>query len=255
MYKEVTSRVSLRYCHRVVFSMAALLALLLSLGCGPSADPVLEKEQEMVGAGIELLRNGTSVQRDSVIRTFNNLSHPELLHPFLSDSDLNVRIGVVSALGNIKDSTAVDKLNSMLLSSDDYLLRETIIWALGELGDTSSVPVLIRIMKDTTENLDLRLGLPITLATFSNTASAGMVEQAFVEVLRNHTDEVELCSYVAVGMLEVLEPGNYDLFKEQLPTLKKMAASRLEKSGEEDGIYTNFQLTVDELEKYQPDNV
>ena len=231
-----------------------LIALLLTSGCGEKVDPVLESETAMVTQGVEILRSGTSVQRDSVIRTFNNLKNPQLLHPYLKDAEANVRIGVVSALGNLKDKGAAAELNQMLLTSDDYLLREVVIWALGELSDTSSVPVLISIMQDTNENRDLRMGMPITLSQFIDTEYAGKVEQAFADVLGKQQDDLELCSYVAVGILEILEPGNYELFKAQLPVLKTLAGKRLAEEGE-DGIYTNFQLTIDELESYKPDPV
>ncbi len=251
MDRKVASRLTGMFYFRVAVVLAVAV---IGCGRGKQPDPVLEKETVMVDEGVRILREGTSVQRDSVIRTFNNLSHPELLRPYLAETDSNVKIGVVSALGNLKDVGAVAELNAMLLSSDDYLLRETIIWALGELNDTSSVPVLIGIMLDTTETLDMRLGLPITLATFINTSYAGKIEQTFVDVLQNMGDDLELCSYVAVGILEVLEPGNYELFLGQLPRLKEMARRRLVENGD-DGIYTNFQLTIEELENYKPGSV
>ncbi len=255
MYKEVV-RLLPEFCGWRVAVVLTVLISVITVGCGggEKPDPVLEQETVMVDEGVQLLRQGTSVQRDSVIRTFNNLSHPELLHPFLAETDISVRIGIVSALGNLKDPGAVGRLNAMLIESDDYLLRETVIWALGELNDTSSVPVLIGIMQDTTDNLDMRLGLPITLAAFINTSYAGKVEQAFVDVLQNMGHDLELCSYVAVGIMEVLKPGNSDLFRSQLPLLREMARRRLDESGE-DGIYTNFQLTIEELENYKPDPV
>ncbi len=255
MYEEVRGRYSGIFRCRIAVVLSVLITMVI-LGCGGAEkqDPVLEHEKVMVGEGVQILRDGSSVQRDSVIRTFNNLSHPELLRPFVADADINVRIGVVSALGNLKDLGAVVVLNRMLLESDEYLLRETVIWALGELNDTSSVPVLIGIMNDTTETLDLRLGLPITLATFIGTSYAGRIEQAFVDVLLNMGDDLEMCSYVAVGILEVLKPGNFEMFNAQLPLLKKLAQRRLDQSGD-DGIYTNFQLTIEELESYKPDPV
>jgi hypothetical protein len=238
-----------------VVAALTLVMMILLPGCGgKKADPVLEKETLMVKQGVEILRSGTSVQRDSVIRTFNHLTNPQLLRPFLKDSDNKVRIGIVSALGNLKDQAAAGELNQMLLDSDDYLLREVVILALGELADTSSVPVLISVMQDTTENRDLRMGMPITLSQFMNTAYAGKVEQSFISVLCDHQDDIELCSYVSVGILEILEPGNYELFKKQLPVLKKLAQKRLDEEGE-DGIYTNFQLTIQELENYKPNAV
>jgi HEAT repeat protein len=255
MYKEVASLLPDMSGWRVAGVLMVLFTV-VSLGCsgGKKQDPVLDQETIMVDEGVMILREGTSVQRDSVIRTFNNLSHSELLHPYLAETDISVRIGIVSALGNLKDLGSVGPLNTMLLESDDYLLRETVIWALGELNDTSSVSVLIGIMQDTTDNLDMRLGIPITLATFINTSYAGKVEQAFVNVLQNMGNDLELCSYVAVGILEVLEPGNYELFRGQLPLLRQMAQRRLAESGD-DGIYTNFQLTIEELEKIMPDPV
>ena len=70
-------------------------------------------------------------------------------------------------------------------------------------------------------------------------------------VLTSNSDDLELCSYVAVGILEILESGNFELFRAQLPVLKELAAKRLDESGE-DGIYTNLQLTIEELENYSP---
>lgn len=244
-----------RSAWRTVRAAAGALMLTLMFSCGgdkTAEDPQLAQERRMVSEGIEILRGGTSVQRDSVIRTFNYIQNPHLLHPYLNDDELTVRIGVISALGNLRDVSAVDTLNRMLRAEEDYLLRETVVWALGELGDTSSVPVMVSIMNDTTENRDLRLGLPITLASFVNTAYAGRVEQAFVDVLREQSDDIELCSYVAVGIMEVLRPGNYELFREQLPLLRRLAERRRERVGE-DGIYTNLQLAIEELEGYEPD--
>ena len=96
---------------------------------------------------------------------------------------------------------------------------------------------------------DLRLSIPITLSSFIRTEAAGKVEQTFVDILHQQGDDIELCSYIAVGILEVLKPGNFQLFHEQLPLLKEMAEKRKAESGE-DGIWTNFDLTIQELENY-----
>lgn len=227
-----------------------LIGLIIWTGCGPKEDPELVRERQIVSQGIEILRSGTPVQRDSVIRTFYNLKHPELFPDFLSDPDPNVRIGMVSAIGYHKDKSAVSALNSLLCQVDDYLLRETIIYAIGELCDTSSVPVLIGLLKDDSVNRDLRLSIPITLASFIKTEAAAQVEQTFAEILAGQRDDIELCSYVAVGVLEILQPRNAELFMEHLPILRQMAEKRKEEVGE-DGIWTNLELTIQELEKYK----
>ena len=241
------------------FNVSGLVRLLLRLwfigliiwtGCGPKEDPELVRERQIVSQGIEILRSGTAVQRDSVIRTFYNLKHPEFFQNFLNDPDPNVRIGMVSAIGYHKDKSAAAALNSLLSQVDDYLLRETIIYAIGELCDTSSVPILIGFLKDTSVKRDLRLGIPITLASFIKTEAAAQVEQAFAEILTEQGDDIELCSYVAVGILESLQPRNVELFREYLPLLRQMAEKRKEEAGE-DGIWTNLELTVQELEKYE----
>ena len=133
---------------------------------------------------------------------------------------------------------------------DDYLLQETIIYALGEISDTSSVPILIDMMKDDSVSRDLRLSIPITLAAFAKTPAASRVEQAFIDLLENRSEDIELCSYVAVGILEVLKPSNVERFRKYLPLLRQMAEKRKASSGE-DGIWSNFQLTIQELESYK----
>jgi hypothetical protein len=219
-------------------------------GCGPKEDPTLAMERKMVAGGVEILRSGTPVERDSVIRTFYQLANPGLLHPFLVDTDPNVLIGMVSALGYLKDKTAAAALSDLLKKTNDYLLQETVIYALGEISDTSSVPLLVGMFEDKTTRRDLRLSIPITLASFSKTEAAGKVEQAFIKILESESDDLELCSYIAVGMLEILNPGNADLFRKYTPLLRRMAERRKAESGE-DGIWTNFQLTIQELENYK----
>ncbi|MFH1070360.1 MAG: HEAT repeat domain-containing protein, partial [Candidatus Glassbacteria bacterium] len=181
-------------------------------GCGKKEDPQLVAERKMVTEGVEILRGGTPVQRDSVIRTLYNLKNPGLLQQYLQDTDPNVQIGVVSAIGFLKDKSAAPALNQLLLSVKDYLLCETIVFAIGELADTSSVPVLVSLLEDPAVERDLRLSIPITLAAFGRTEASGKVEQAFVKILDQQGEDIELCSYIAVGILEILRPGNYELF-------------------------------------------
>ncbi|OGG02471.1 MAG: hypothetical protein A3F83_01285 [Candidatus Glassbacteria bacterium RIFCSPLOWO2_12_FULL_58_11] len=236
---------------RLISSVCLCAGLLLS-GCGPKEDPQLTAERKQVNEGVEILRSGTPVERDSVIRTFYNLKNPQLFQAFLADSNLNVQIGMVSAIGYHKDKSAAAALNNMLLSVEDYLLKETIIYAIGELCDTSSVGVLIGILDDKSMNRDLRLSIPITLSSFAKTEAAPRVEQTFIDLLQQDSTDVELCSYVSVGILEILRPGNVELFRKYLPLLKEMAERRKAESGE-DGIWTNFQLTIQELENFKPD--
>ena len=233
-----------------LFLPLCFLVLIIWSGCGPKEDPELVRERQLVNHGIEILRNGTPVQRDSVIRTFYNLKNPKLLQDFLNDPDPNIQIGMVSAIGYHKDNSAAPALNSLLIQVDDYLLQETIIFAIGELCDTSSVPILIGLLNDNSVNRDLRLSIPITLASFIKTEAGARVEQTFAEILTEQSDDLELCSYVAVGILEILQPGNVELFKQYLPILRQMAEKRKEEAGE-DGIWTNLELTIQELEKYQ----
>ena len=75
-------------------------------------------------------------------------------------------------------------------------------------------------------------------------------DKAFIKILESESNELELCSYIAVGMLEILNPGNADLFRKYTPLLRRMAERRKAESGE-DGIWTNFQLTIQELENYK----
>jgi len=232
-----------------VFLTLCFLSLIIWTGCGAKEDPELVRERQQVSRGIEILRSGTPVQRDSVIRTFYNLKHPKLLQNYLTDPDPNVRIGMVSAIAYHKDTSAAPALNSLLSQVDDYLLQETIIFAIGELCDTSSVPILISLLKDKSVDRNLRLSIPITLASFIKTEAGAQVEQTFAEILSDQSDDLELCSYVAVGILEILQPGNIELFKQYLPVLRQMAEKRKEEVGE-DGIWTNLELTIQELEKY-----
>ncbi|HUU28656.1 MAG TPA: HEAT repeat domain-containing protein [archaeon] len=233
-----------------LFALACLAGLFLSPGCGPKEDPELARERAMVTGGIEILRSGTAVQRDSVIRTLYKITNPQLLHVYLEDPDPNVQIGMVSALGYLKDKSAAPMLTELLRKVDDYLLQETIIYALGEINDTTSISTIIDLLEDDTVSRDLRLSIPITLASFAKTEASGRIEAAFIDILEKHGDDIELCSYVAVGILEIIKPGNVELFRPYLPLLRQMAEKRKAAAGE-DGIWTNFQLTIQELENYQ----
>ena len=207
-------------------------------------------EKQIVAEGIVILRKGTIVERDSVTRTFYNIRNTSLLVPYLNDPDPNVQIGVVSALGYIKDRTTAQPLNGLLLAVDDYLLRETIIYALGEIRDTSSVPLLIGLLEDDTVDRDLRLSLPITLAAFAETPAAGLVENAFAKLLEEFSDDIELCSYVAMGIQEIVNPHNYKQFSKYIPALREMAKKRKDEFGE-DLLWSNFDMAIEKLESYE----
>jgi hypothetical protein len=230
-------------CRAVALLLAGLVVL---SSCGPR-NPELAREKKMVEASLDVLRSGTPMQRDSTIRTLYNVKNAQLLAAHLGDPDPNVKIGMVSALGYIKDKSTAPALNGLLAVTQDYLLSETVIYAIGEVCDTSSVPLLIRMMEDPAVNRDLRLSIPITLAAFHKTEAADRIDQAFLEVLKNQPDDIELCSYVAVGILELLDQTNVDKFRQCLPQFKEMAVKRKAHSGE-DGIWTNFDLTIRELE-------
>ena len=207
-------------------------------------------EEQIVAEGIEILRKGTLVERDSVTRTFYNVRNASLLVSYLNDPDPNVQIAVVSALGYIKDKTAVQPLNELLLAVEDYLLRETIIYALGEIRDTSSVSLLIGLLEDDTVDHDLRLSLPITLAAFAETSAVGQVENTFVKLLEEFSDDIELCSYAAMGIQEIVNPHNYKRFHKYIPALREMAKKRKDEFGE-DLLWSNFDMAIEKLESYE----
>lgn len=235
---------------RVLFFLLTCSAVgVLAVSCG-SGDPELKRERKMVAAGLDVLRNGAPMQRDSTIRSFYNIKHADLLIEHLDDPDQNIKIAMISALGFIKDKAAAPALNSLLTATDDYLLRETVLYALGEICDTSSAPVLAGLLANPSTDRDLRLSIPITLASFGHGEAAPLVVKAFVDILQNNPGDVELCSYVSVGILEVLTPDNAAAFRVFLPQLRSLSEQRKAEAGEDDGIYTNFVLTIQELENY-----
>ncbi|MEA2063574.1 MAG: HEAT repeat domain-containing protein [Gemmatimonadota bacterium] len=215
-----------------------------------SAPPVIPEEQ-LVAQGVEILRSGTQVERDSVTRALYNIRNTSLLVAYLSDPDPNVKIGMVSALGYIKDKSTARALNRMLPTEDDYLLCETIISALEAIADTSSVSLLIGLFEDETTKRDMRLSLPVTLLAFTRTSAAPRIVDAFTRVLERESGDIVLCSYVAMCIPEILDPGNYDRFRQFLPTMRRMAKKRKAEFGE-DLLWSNFQMTIDRLETYEP---
>jgi len=217
---------------------------------GRDAAPGVSEEQ-IIAEGVEILRNGTPVERDSVTRSFYNIRNSSLLIERLSDPDTNVRIGVVSALGYIRDKAAARPLNEMLLSEQNYILLETIISSLQEIRDTSSVTPLVGLFENETTNRDLRLSLPITLAAFAGTPAATRIEDAFVKALEQPGEDIEICSFVAMGIHEIVSPQNYERFRKYIPTLRKMADKRKKEVGE-DLLWSNFEMAVEKLETYEP---
>ena len=230
------------------------LSVFLSFACGSSKDKQEEtavSEERIVAEAVEVLSHGNIVERDSVTRILYNIRNASLLLDYLNDPNYDVKIGMVSALGYIKDRVAAQPLSELLLSEKNYILLETIIMALGEIRDTSSVSLLIGVLEDETVDRRLHLSLPITLAAFAQTPAAGRIEDTFVQVLEKKADDIELCAYVAVGILEIINPDNYHRFRKYLPALREMAGKRKAEFGE-DGIWTHIYLTIEELESYEP---
>ena len=230
-----------------------ILAGLISIACGlgkTEQEKIREAEEIQIANGVEILRSGTPVQRDSVTRSFYNIRNADLLVARLNDTDINVQIGVVSALGYIKDDIAVKPLNNMLLTVDDYLLRETIITVLGELRDTSSVALLVGLLDNEDIDRDLRLSLPITLASFASTPAMGLIEDIFAKILEQNNDDIELCSFVAMGVQEIVNADNCQRFRKFLPDLRKMAEKRKEQAGE-DLLWSNFYNAIEKLETFE----
>lgn len=236
------------------WTVLSILALIITLSCGsgakePATPSLRELETSMVTEGVKILLNGTAVQRDSVVRSFYGIKNTDLLVDHLNDPDENVSIGMVSALGYIKDPKTADALNSKLMTTEDYLMRETIIFALGEIGDTSSVNLLTQIMLDDTADRNLQLSLPLDLVKFAKGDMTESVAKTFDTVLTNRKDDTELCSFVASAMVEILNEGNHEMFSKHLPMLKKMAAERKAVAGE-DLIWTSLALAIERLEEF-----
>jgi HEAT repeat protein len=235
-----------------LFCVAVLTGLILS-ACGSGKTEQQQRrisEERLVAEGVEILRSGTPVQRDSVTRSFYSIRNADLLVARLNDTDVNVQIGVVSALGYLKDDTAVKPLNDLLLAVNEYLLRETIITVLGELRDTSSVTLLVGLLDNKDVDRDLRLSLPITLAAFAETPAAGLIEDIFAKILEQSSDDLELCSFVAMGVQEIVNADNCMRFRKFLPELRKMAEKRKEEAGE-DLLWSNFYNAIEKLETFE----
>ena len=236
------------------WTVLSILALIITISCGsgakePPSPSLRELETSMVNEGVKILHNGTAVQRDSVVRSFYSIKNTDLLVDHLNDPDENVAISMVSALGYIKDPKTADALNSKLMTTEDYLMRETIIFALGEIGDSSSVNLLTQIMLDDTADRNLQLSLPLDLVKFAKGDMTANVAQTFDTVLTRRKDDTELCSFVASAMVEILNEDNYVMFSKHLAHLKTMAKERKSVAGE-DLIWTSLSLAIERLEEF-----
>lgn len=72
---------------------------------------------------------------------------PDLISA-LHHKNLDVRLGVIEALGDIKDSASIAPLIAHLQEEDNAEVRWAITLTLGEIRDPAAIPVLIECLRD-----------------------------------------------------------------------------------------------------------
>ena len=72
---------------------------------------------------------------------------PDLI-PALHHKNLDVRLGVIEALGDIKDSAAIPPLIARLQEEESEEVRWAIALTLGEIANQAAIPVLVNTLQD-----------------------------------------------------------------------------------------------------------
>ncbi|HUU76574.1 MAG TPA: HEAT repeat domain-containing protein [Methanoregulaceae archaeon] len=72
----------------------------------------------------------------------------DYLHEGMLSGNKDIRLGVIEALGEIKDPTSTDHLLTMLYDKDNEIRWEAAL-ALGEIGDPIAIGPLVRTLEDT----------------------------------------------------------------------------------------------------------
>ncbi len=101
------------------------------------SDEVIEVRQQAARA-LGLLKDAQAV--------------PELVRT-LDSIEPSLRIFAIDALGEIGDASVLDRLEKLLLGSDNIGVRESSAVALGKIGDARALPVLRRALKQGDERL------------------------------------------------------------------------------------------------------
>ena len=89
-----------------------------------------------------------------------------------------------------------------------------------------------------------------TLKTFGLVVQDWQVENTFAKLLEEFSDDIELCSYVAMGIQEIVNTQNYKRFRKYIPALREMAKKRKDEFGE-DLLWSNFDMAIEKLESYE----
>lgn len=144
-------------------------ALLLSIGCGPSANnvatgiasenPAVRGDivafakkfddpavvQALIGALADPFENTRIDAVRSLAQIGDPIAAPALIELMQKDPSQKVQREAIDALGRLKDPVAVAPLMALSETLGDDKTPLNIIWALGNIGDKTAMPLLVRL--------------------------------------------------------------------------------------------------------------
>jgi HEAT repeat protein/beta-lactamase regulating signal transducer with metallopeptidase domain len=115
----------------------------------------------------------------------------------LSDSDAEVRMSSVQALGQLEDERAVIALSNALRNDSDARVRRVAAWALGNIEDARAVPALTHALKND-RDAEVRRTSVWALGQIESASAV----PALTEAMRDADSEVRSTAVWALGQIE-----------------------------------------------------
>jgi HEAT repeat protein/beta-lactamase regulating signal transducer with metallopeptidase domain len=115
----------------------------------------------------------------------------------LNDSDAEVRMSSVQALGQLEDERAVIALSNALRNDSDARVRKMAAWALGNIEDARALPALTHALKND-RDVEVRRTAVWALGQIESASAV----PALTEALRDGDSEVRSMAVWALGQIE-----------------------------------------------------
>jgi len=143
------SRFSIIILFLQAISLSFAHALFLSHASGYQQSSS-DKDPEIVRLADQLRTADPEGRREAVmgLSHFKEKAVTSILVGALNDSSPTVRAAVVTALGNIGDSSVVTSLAPLLAADKEVFVRKAVAYALGRLSGTASTTALLAGLKD-----------------------------------------------------------------------------------------------------------
>ncbi|HVP93905.1 MAG TPA: HEAT repeat domain-containing protein [Methanoregulaceae archaeon] len=160
-------------------------------------------------------------QAAAALSTFGKEGVDHLLEALRKTRNKHVKLGIIEALGEIRDNRAVPDLLKALKDNDNEIRWEAAL-ALGEIGDAGSIPALVEGLKD--EDRYVRYATAIALERL-NWKPENETLHAYLHLGKQEWDKLQGIGYPAIEALAVaLKDRNADVREKAVQVLGEIGS-------------------------------